>query len=173
MGVVTVGRGQPCTLFAPGGLGEDLDHRMRYAKSVAGTKVGFGYEHSGHFDAIASLRRQADRDAAEVLAVAVEHEATRAVGFSRGARAVVGVLAESPHQFERVALVIPPGGRAAGKYASWLESRSAGVAGVEILVIGNRGDQGHPARVAETWAEQLGARLELLPSQAVSTDQDG
>jgi hypothetical protein len=42
----------------------------------------------------------------------------------------------------------------------------------EILVVGNRDDQGHPVRVARSWAEKLGARLEILPSRAVYTDPE-
>ena len=175
MGLVTIGRGEPCTLFVPGGDGDELAHRMRYASRVTGKTVGFAYEHSGQFDSAASLRRQADRDAAEALAVAEKQSATRAIGFSRGARALVGVLSEKPGHFERIALVIPPGGRAAGKYAAWLEScprLTADLDGVELLVIGNRGDQGHPVRVAEAWAALLGARLEVLPSGAVANETE-
>ena len=73
------------------------------------------------------------------------------------------------------ALVIPPGGRAAGKYASWLESLpnvGSGDLPAEVLVVGHRGDQVHPARVAQAWAEQLDAHLELLTSRAVYTDAE-
>ena len=69
--------------------------------------------------------------------------------------------------------MIPPGGHAAGKYATWLESLpSVGSSDLpaEVLVVGHRGDQGHPARVAQAWAEQLDAHLELLTSRAVYTD---
>jgi hypothetical protein len=162
-------------LFVPGGQGENLVDRMRYTDRVAGTKIGFAYEQSGRFEAFARVRRQADRDAAEVRAVASEHQVTRAVGFSRGARAIVGALAEGPSLFERVALVIPPGGRAAGKYATWLESLptvGSGDLPAEVLVVGHRGDQGHPAHVAQTWAEQLNAHLELLTSRAVFTEAE-
>jgi hypothetical protein len=114
VGVVKSGRGQPLTLFAPGGNGERLVHRTRYADRVKGTKIGFAYERSGHFEALARVRRQAERDAGEVRAVADEHHITRAIGFSRAARAIAGALAEDESLFERVALVLPPGGHAAG-----------------------------------------------------------
>jgi hypothetical protein len=146
---------------------------MRYADRVAGTKIGFAYEGSGYFDACAHLRRQAERDAAEVRALADEHHAGQAIGFSRGARAIVGALAEDPGMFQRIVLVIPPGGTAAGKYSAWLESLPSAVRGelgTAALVVGNSGDRGHPVRVAQEWAEQLGAHLELLPSRAVHRD---
>jgi hypothetical protein len=165
--------GQPLTLFAPGGAGENLDRRMRYADRVAGTKIGFAYEDSGHFNAVAHLRRQADRDAAEIRALAGEHHAGQAIGFSRGARALVGALAEDPGIFQRIVLVIPPGGTAAGKYSAWLQSlpsSGCGDLGTSVLVIGHHGDRGHPIRVAQQWAEQLNAHLELLPPQAMLID---
>jgi hypothetical protein len=161
------------TLFVPGGEGENLDRRMRYADRVAGTKIGFAYESSGHFDSVAHRRRQADRDAGEVRALAAEHHAAQAIGFSRGARALVGALDEDTGMFQRVVLVIPPGGTAAGNYSAWLKSlpiSGPSELSTSVLVIGNRGDPGHPVRVAQEWAEQLGARLEILPSRTVYTD---
>ena len=122
VGVVKRGRGRPFTLFAPGGQGEDLETRMWYAHQVKGTKIGFAYEDSEYVEPLARIRREAERDAAEARAVASEHHVTQAIGFSRGARAVVGALAEDPALFKRVALVIPPGGSAAGKYSDWLSS---------------------------------------------------
>ena len=136
-------------------------------------QIGSAYENSGHFEAFARICRQAERDAAEARAVTNDHQATQAIGFSRGARAIVGALAEGPALFERVALVAPPGGSAAGKYSTWLGSLTSTGRGdltAEFLVVGNRGDQGHPARVAQVWAEQLGAHLEILPSRAIYTD---
>ncbi|MGD0810687.1 MAG: hypothetical protein ABSA91_13420 [Acidimicrobiales bacterium] len=111
MGVVKRGRSRPLTLFAPGGHGENLDIRMQEADRVPGTKIGFAYENSGYFAALASIPRQAERDAAEVRAVAHALQVTQAIGFSRGARAIVGALAEGAAMFQRIALVVPPGGR--------------------------------------------------------------
>ena len=55
MGTVRRGRGRPLTLFVPGGEGENLVDRMRYTDRVAGTKIGFAYEQSGHFEAFARV----------------------------------------------------------------------------------------------------------------------
>lgn len=63
-GILKFGRGRPRTVFAPGGDGDNLAGRMSYAQRVAGTKIGFPYEHSGHFEDFARIRRQAERDAA-------------------------------------------------------------------------------------------------------------
>ncbi|MEQ7124183.1 hypothetical protein ABN034_06630 [Actinopolymorpha sp. B11F2] len=100
--------------------------------------------------------------------MADDYHATQAVGMSRGARAILGVLAEEPGRFDRVALILPPGGTAAGRYRSWLETLSTvkparvATTSTDVLVVGQRGDQGHPARVAEEWADRLAGRLELF-----------
>lgn len=176
MSVVKLGRGKPFTLFAPGGNGDNLAGRMSYAHRVKGTKIGFAYENSGHFESIARIRRQADRDAAEVLALAKEHKIQRAIGFSRGARAIVGALAEDAGVFERIALVIPPRGTTAGKWMPWLESlpktQKRGNLSAEILVIADRVDAGHPVDVAEFWAEQLGARLVVHQPRTLNTNPE-
>lgn len=148
---------------------------MRYASRVAGTKIGFVYEQSGHFERVAHLRRQADRDAAEVRELAKEHRTSQAIGFSRGARALVGALKDDAELFQRIALVIPPMRlRVAQHYEIWLDSLPRGGADLsaEILVVGHTGDHGHPSVEAETWAEHLGATLEMLDSKAVATDPE-
>jgi pimeloyl-ACP methyl ester carboxylesterase len=96
--------------------------------------------------------------------VAGEQQATRAVGISRGARAVLGGLAEQPDRFDRVVLLLPPAGSPAGRYTAWLAGLDAGTAPTaDILILAQRGDQIHPLRVAQEWAELLGGRLEVCP----------
>jgi hypothetical protein len=71
--------------------------------------------------------------------------------------------------------LVPANLRVTQKYESWLASlSSAGRSDLaaEIFVVGQRGDPKHPADVAQAWAEQLGAHLELLPPKAVSTDPE-
>src|SRR5688572_16240738 len=167
MGLVRVGRGKPLTLFAPG---EFPDHEQSLAQlrqaaaEVRGTRLLFSYERSGHFHKVPPLRRQAERDAAEVLAVAAHTGASQAFGISRGARAMLGALAEDPEVFEKVVLALPPGGNAVGYFREWLAGLTPGqfVAGVDILILGMRGDSYHPANVAEAWAERLGAQLHVF-----------
>src|SRR5438270_7960046 len=99
MSAVRLGRGRPLTLFAPGEFRDPesgIDQLQQLAADVRGTRLLFYYERSGHFDEVPPLRRQADRDAAEVLALAGAARASRAAGISRGARAVLGALAEEP-----------------------------------------------------------------------------
>jgi hypothetical protein len=139
---------------------------------VRGTRLSFYHEESGHFDRVPPLRRQAERDAEEARLVADAGGATRALGISRGARALVGMLARDPGRFERVVLVVPPGDLRppALSYRVWLDSLPAAASGppapkTEFLVLGLKGDRGHPARAAEEWAGRLGARLEIFPGR--------
>src|SRR5688500_11048003 len=121
MGVARRGRGRPVTVFAPGhGRAVEVTQQWVGGLGIKGTRLFFEYEHSGHFESAKAIRRQADRDAFETSAVARAGRAVQAVGFSRGARAVVGALVRDPGRFARVVLIWPPMGWAAGDYASWV-----------------------------------------------------
>jgi len=167
--VVKRGSGKPVTLIAVGGSGVgNLGQVDFWGDGIDGVVVGFGYGSVAPWAASKPPRREAERDAAEAQAVADRYEATLAVGSSRGARALLGVLAEGFRGFERLVLAIPPGGTAPGRYREWLAElpppASAPVGETEILVLGFRGDSGHPLPLAEEWADRLGARLEVFPS---------
>lgn len=163
-------------MFAPGGHGHgaavDVIEGWVMGLGLAGTRLFFQYERSGHFESTRGIRRQADRDAFEVCAVAEEGRATRAVGFSRGARATVGALIRDPGRFERVVLVWPPNGWAAGDYASWVGHEKAvpdGVVepGADVLIVAQHLDRDHPLKMAEQWAWALGATLEVFPGEGL------
>ncbi|HVX44086.1 MAG TPA: hypothetical protein VHC49_09365 [Mycobacteriales bacterium] len=164
---VTDGAGDPVTLFAAGGVGAgNFDWARSWSAGMGGTRAFFKYGEVGPWLPGKPPRREAERDAAEARAVADQSGATCAVGVSRGARALVGSLADDPARFDRVALVIPPGGTAAGRYREWLLDRPprASAPITDLLILAMRGDQGHPVRIAEDWAARLGAQLEVLPS---------
>lgn len=167
MALLRVGRGKPITLFAPAEFRDQeqgIAQVGQAAANVLGTRLLFYYEQSGYFHEVPPLRRQAERDAAEVLAVAARSGATHTLGISRGARAILGALAEDPEAFEKVVLVLPPGGNAVGYFREWLAGLTPGASPVsaDLLILGMRGDSFHPARVAEEWAERLGAHLEVF-----------
>jgi pimeloyl-ACP methyl ester carboxylesterase len=156
MSVVRKGRGRPVTVFA-GGEGRSVPEVERLSRGVKGSSVFFEYERSGHGELIQGIRRQADRDALELGAVAEEYGATRVLGSSRGARAAVGALLKDAGRFEGVVLVLPPGGWAAGDYVSWVGNDrvipdQVVRPGAEVLVVAQLGDRGHPVRLAEQWA---------------------
>lgn len=164
---VTDGSGRPVTLFAAGGDGAgNFDWARAWSADVGGTRAFFRYGEVEPWAPGKPPRREAERDAAEARAVADQSGATYAVGVSRGARALVGILADDPARFDRIVLVIPPGGTAAGRYREWLLDLPPHAAGAatQLLILAMRGDQGHPVRIAEDWAGRLGAELEVLPS---------
>jgi len=167
--VVRDGSGKPVTVFASGGFGDGNFEWMRlWGADVRGTRAFFKYDGVEPWAPGRPPRRRAERDAAEVRAVADHCGATFAVGMSRGACAIVGVLADQTSRFDRVVLVIPPAGTAAGRYREWLgelpPSAATAVTTADILILAMRGDTGHPVNVAEDWASRLGAQLEVFPS---------
>jgi pimeloyl-ACP methyl ester carboxylesterase len=139
--VLTTGSGEPVTVFAPG-RGQSIAQTRPFGSGVRGTRVFFEY---GDSSPPAALRSVAD-----------EAGATRAFGASLGAAAIAGVLVGEPHRFERLVLAIPAG---LGVSYGVLRKVSA-----QVLVIGQRGDDVHPARVAEQTAAALPqATLRILP----------
>ena len=173
MSVARKGRGYPVTVFAPGhGRAVEVTQEWVQGLALSGTKLFFEYERSGHFERTREIRRKADRDAFEVCAVAEDGRATRAVGFSRGARAVVGALIRDAGRFERVVLVWPPGGWAAGDYAAWVGHEKVGPErvvqpGAEVMVVAQPIDRDHSLKMAEQWAWALGGRLEVFPADGL------
>ena len=145
------GRGRPLTLFVPGGGGENLVDRMRYLDRITGTKIGFAYAQSGYCEALApSAATPTATPPQSVLLPA--STASPEPSASPEEPAIVGALAESANLFDRVALVIPPEDTRRGRSATWLESHpsvGSGDGSTEVLVVGHRGDHGHPARVAQ------------------------
>lgn len=176
MSAVRRGRGRPVTVFAPGhGRSVEVSEQWVKGLGIKGTRLFFEYERSGYLDLPRGIRRQADRDAFEVCAVAEEGGATRAVGFSRGARAVVGAMIRDVGRFERVVLVWPPGGWAAGDYVSWVGHDKVVPEhevspGAEVLLLAQQIDRDHSVKLAEQWAWALGARLEVFPPDGLLWD---
>lgn len=139
--VLTTGSGEPVTVFAPG-RGQSIAQTRPFGSGVRGTRVFFQY---GDRSPAAALRSVAD-----------DAGATRAFGASLGVAAIAGVLADDPDRFERLVLAIPAG---LGVSYDVLDKVSA-----PVLVLGQRGDDVHPARVAEQTAAALPqATLRILP----------
>jgi hypothetical protein len=163
------GSGGPVTVIAVGGSGTgDIGQVVFWSHGIDGSQVGFEYGKVAPWIPDRPPRREADRDAAEARAVVDRFGATQAIGSSRGARALLGVLANGVTRLERVVLAIPPGGTAAGRYRDWLaelpQRATAPVTDAAILIPAFGGDSSHPLTLAEEWAERLGARLEVFPS---------
>lgn len=105
MGVAAVvtGSGSPVTVAAHG-LGASVAQTRPLLSGVAGTRVF--YAARGHSGEVPEPFGYADLGA-DLLAVADEHGATRALGVSMGAGALLSVLSRHPRRFEKVVLFLP------------------------------------------------------------------
>ncbi|PKW13061.1 alpha/beta fold hydrolase [Saccharopolyspora spinosa] len=100
------GRGAPVTLVVHG-LGATEGEARIPASGLPGTRVVITLPgHGNASDAPPGYWNYASV-AADVLAVANEVEATRAVGVSLGAGALTRIAADHPGRFERLALLLP------------------------------------------------------------------
>ena len=107
MGLTTLvtGTGTPVTLAAHG-LGASVPETRPLLGGVAGTRVF--YAARGHGDSpLPDGPFDYDVLAADLEQVADAHDATRALGVSMGAGALLSLLAGRPDRFERVVLFLP------------------------------------------------------------------
>jgi pimeloyl-ACP methyl ester carboxylesterase len=100
---VVTGSGAPVTVAAHG-LGASVAETRPLLSGVEGTRVF--YAARGHIGDVPSPYSYADLGD-DLLAVADEHGATRALGVSMGAGALLSVLSRQPTRFEKVVLFLP------------------------------------------------------------------
>lgn len=100
-----LGEGGPVTVFAHG-LGGSSAETRPLAAGLPGTRVLLDFR--GHGDSVAHVDGwDYDLLADDLLAVADEFGATRAVGLSVGSGALLRALTRQSDRFERLALVMP------------------------------------------------------------------
>jgi pimeloyl-ACP methyl ester carboxylesterase len=104
---VITGNGDPTTLFVPG-LAQSIADTRPFGSAVEGTRVFVDLRGHGGSSAPASNAGWTfDGLAADVRAVADAMKATRALGVSLGAGAMVRLLVDDPQRFDRVVLALP------------------------------------------------------------------
>jgi pimeloyl-ACP methyl ester carboxylesterase len=103
--VVVLGDGGPVTVFAHG-LGGSVAETRPLATRAPGTRVLLDFHGHGQSDGLES-GWDYDLLADDLLAVADAFGATRAVGLSLGAGALLRALSRDPARFERLAFVLP------------------------------------------------------------------
>ncbi len=104
---VVTGSGDPTILFVPG-LAQSIADTRPFGSAVAGTRVFVDLRGHGGSQAPGSEDGWTyDGLAADVRAVADAVGATRALGVSLGAGALVRLLADEPDRFHRVVLALP------------------------------------------------------------------
>ena len=104
--VETYGSGDPVTVFASG-LGGTIAETRTLGSGVAGTKVFFDFRGHGRSGSPADGDWSYAALARDLRSVADAHGATRAVGVSMGAAALMGVLAAAPERFARCVFFLP------------------------------------------------------------------
>ena len=102
----TRGSGGPVTVFAAG-LGGTIAETRTLASGVSGTRVFFDFRGHGGSGSPAGDDWSYAALSADLRAVADATAATRAVGVSMGAAALMGVLAGTPDRFERNVFFLP------------------------------------------------------------------
>jgi pimeloyl-ACP methyl ester carboxylesterase len=102
---LVTGSGLPVTVFAHG-LSGSIGETRPLGSGVDGTRVFFHFRGHGHSAAPPGAWSY-DDVGAELRAVADHFDATRALGASMGAGAILNVLARDPARFERVVLFLP------------------------------------------------------------------
>ena len=104
---VVTGEGEPTTLFAPG-LAQSIADTRSFGSAVEGTRVFVDLRGHGGSAAPASDDGWTYQGLAEdVRSVADVVGASRALGVSLGAGALLRLLADHPDRFERVVLALP------------------------------------------------------------------
>jgi pimeloyl-ACP methyl ester carboxylesterase len=103
-----VGEGGPVTVFAHG-LGESIAAARPLGTGLAGTRVFFDFR--GHGGSVVADPDPAEWGypalAADLRSVADAHGATRAVGTSMGAAALLHLVSQTPNRFERLVFFLP------------------------------------------------------------------
>lgn len=179
------GHGQPVTVVAHG-LGETLDQARVWASGVRGTRVFPQFRGHGRTPAPPGPWSYDDL-VAELRTVADSRAATRAVGASLGSAVLLRWLQVDHDRFERLVLVLPamydeprprtterPWRHESPDYQALLETppvtdpdRLRGVV-APVLLIAQRGDDEHPAWIAERIAGAFPhATLEILPEGGI------
>ncbi|GAA0650534.1 hypothetical protein GCM10010174_87750 [Kutzneria viridogrisea] len=100
------GRGSPVTLIAPG-LGATEGEARIPASGLSGTRVVATLPSHGDAPDAPDDYWSYSRIAADLLGVADEIGASRAIGTSLGAGALTSIAAAHPHRFDRLVLLLP------------------------------------------------------------------
>jgi pimeloyl-ACP methyl ester carboxylesterase len=225
------GAGEPVTVFAHG-LGGTIEQTRPFGSGVRGTRAFLHFRGHGASSAPAGPWTYAAL-ADELQAISDHVHATRALGVSLGAGALLRLAAERPDRFQRLVLVLPAsldrprgdgaparlqqmaahveavdaealagllraeqpaGARGRSDVAAWARSHARHLLGIgvatalrelaaqvplddrgaleavraPVLVVGQHGDEAHPARVAEELAGVLPrARLAMFDADGI------
>lgn len=178
--LLVTGSGKPVTVFAAG-LGESITSTRPFGSGVAGSRAFFHFSgDAGDTGGVGDVGVGDDpsggsgweRLGAELLAVADHVGATRAVGASMGAVAILSALTgpgRDPGRFERLVLLIPPGvnGARLRGIADLLEGGDGDLL-EELLSLERPETRGDDPR-AQAWRSETVARIAALGPRLLAT----
>ena len=158
------GRGDPVTVFAHG-LAGAIDETRPFGSGVRGTRAFLHFRGHGASSAPETPWTY-DALAGELRAVADHVGATRALGVSLGAGALLRVVARHPGRFERLVLVLPatidrprhdPAVERMRQMAAYVESRDLEAVAGLLVAEQPEGARGRPD--VAVWARRQARRL--------------
>lgn len=153
--VVVAGSGEPVTVFAAG-LGGTIPETRTLGSGVAGTRVFFDFRGHGGSGVPADGDWSYAALSRDLRAVADATGATRAVGVSMGAAALLGIIAAQPDRFERNVFFLP----------AILDRARSDVTTSRLGVVARRIEDGDPGAVAELLAAEVPRELRESPAVA-------
>jgi len=143
-----LGGGEPVTVFAHGLGGSSAEVRP-FAARAPGTRVLLSFRGHGDSDALPG-GWDYDLLAADVLAVADRVGASACVGLSVGSGALLRVLRDAPHRFDRLAFVLPAA----------LDAPRTDGASLRLARLGDAIDAGDAAHVSALLLGEVPAHLQ-------------
>jgi pimeloyl-ACP methyl ester carboxylesterase len=161
---VVTGSGEPVTVFAHGFAGS-IGETRPFGSGVHGTRVFFHFRAHGA-SAPADLPWTYAGLAAELRAVRAAYGASRGLGVSLGAGALLRSAVSSPDTFERLVVVLPPAldrprsGRALERVqAMGQHAASHDVEGLTALLLAEQPEDVRRRRATQIWARSQAERL--------------
>jgi pimeloyl-ACP methyl ester carboxylesterase len=149
---LVTGLGDPVTVFAHG-LGNGIAETRPLGSAVTGRRVFFQFRGHGKSAAPAGRWTYADL-ARDLRAISDLTGATRALGVSLGAGALIRLLSEHPDRFERVVLFLP----------SVLDTPRPVASRERLTALLTAIEDGDAAGVAEVLSQDIPASLRNNPS---------
>jgi pimeloyl-ACP methyl ester carboxylesterase len=162
--VLVTGAGAPVTLFAHG-FASSIGETRPFGSGVDGSRVFFHFRGHGRSTTSAGAWSY-EALAADAEAVADACRATRAVGVSLGAGALLALVARHPDRFERLVLILPAAidrprsGRALARVDRMAERADAGDAeAVAQVILDEQPASVRDRRWVRLWARQQADRM--------------
>jgi pimeloyl-ACP methyl ester carboxylesterase len=161
---LVTGAGEPVTLFAHGFAGS-IGETRPFGSGVVGSRVFFSFRAHGLTPATEPPWTYTGLTA-ELDAVRAAYGATRAVGVSLGAGALLKSAVDAADAYERLVFVLPPAvdrprsGRAVDRVLAMAERAAAhDVEGLTALLLAEQPEQVRSRRATQMWARSQAQRL--------------